>query len=93
MVGENNFRNTRTINPTAISKYCHPLFIDATSHGGSPSFLAGQEYPGITIMPTMADNTEPKEKKTDRAVTKYCFPRGICSNNNVPSVGIDPFVD
>ena len=35
--------------------------------------------------------TEPKEKKTDRAVTRYCLPLGICSSKSVPSVGMEPY--
>jgi hypothetical protein len=44
----------------------------------------------MTINATPADRTEPKEKKTERAVTRYCFPLGICSRRRVPSVGIEP---
>ena len=40
-----------------------------------------------------ADMTEPNEKNTERAVTRYCLPFGICSSNNVPSVGIEPCVN
>lgn len=42
------------------------------------------------MRPTKAETTEPKEKKTERAVTKYCLFFGICSRRRVPSVGIDP---
>lgn len=42
-------------------------------------------------MATMAASTAPKEKKTERAVTRYSFPRGICSRRSVPSVGSEPF--
>lgn len=38
----------------------------------------------------MAENTAPKEKKTDRAVRRYCLCRGMFSINRVPSVGMLP---
>jgi hypothetical protein len=41
-------------------------------------------------MATRAASTAPKEKNTERAVTRYSLPRGICSRRSVPSVGIDP---
>ena len=46
---------------------------------------------GINIMATRAASTAPKEKKTERAVTRYSFPRGIFSRRSVPSVGSEPF--
>lgn len=76
---------TRT--PRAIRRYFQPRFSDDTSQGAG---AGGHEWPGITASPMTADITEPKEKKTDRAVTKYCFPLGICSSSSVPSVGIEP---
>jgi len=45
----------------------------------------------MTRRPTTAARTEPKEKKTERAVTRYCFDLGMCSNRSVPSVGIEPY--
>ncbi len=42
-------------------------------------------------MATRAARTAPKEKNTESAVTRYSFPRGICSKRRVPSVGMDPF--
>lgn len=39
---------------------------------------------------TKAETTEPKEKKTERAVTRYCFALGMCSRRSVPSVGMEP---
>ena len=39
----------------------------------------------------IAASTAPKEKNTDSAVTRYCFPLGMCSKSSVPSVGIEPF--
>jgi hypothetical protein len=41
-------------------------------------------------MATRAESTAPKEKNTERAVTRYSFPRGICSRRSVPSVGSEP---
>ncbi len=43
----------------------------------------------MTRRPMTADKTAPNEKKTERAVTRYCFPLGICSKRSVPSVGIE----
>ncbi|EDR14025.1 uncharacterized protein LACBIDRAFT_305379 [Laccaria bicolor S238N-H82] len=37
-----------------------------------------------------SDTTEPTEKKSESAVTRYCFSLGNCSRRRVPSVGIDP---
>lgn len=72
--------------PRDTSKNCQPVFWVATSQGS----LGGHEREGMTINATPADRTEPKEKKTERAVTRYCFPLGICSRRRVPSVGIEP---
>ena len=38
-----------------------------------------------------AERTDPREKKTESAVTKYSFPFGMCSRRSVPSVGIEPW--
>jgi len=75
-----------TIIPRHISMYCQPVFWVATSQGT----LGEHEREGITVSATAADRTDPKEKKTERAVTRYCLPLGICSRRRVPSVGIEP---
>lgn len=72
-----------------MSRYFHPLFWDSTSHASKE---VAQECCGITRRATTADRTAPNEKKTERAVTRYCFPFGMCSRRSVPSVGIEPFV-
>ncbi len=46
----------------------------------------------MMIRPTTADSTDPREKNTERAVTRYCLPLGICSSSRVPSVGMDPYI-
>ena len=52
---------------------------------------SGHELLGSTRRATTADTTEPTEKKTESAVTRYCFSLGNCSRRRVPSVGIDPW--
>ena len=80
-------RYGRTMSPIVMRSNFHPVFSVSTSHGASPR----HECPGITKMPTTADRTDPKEKKTESAVTMYCFPFGMCSRRSVPSVGIEPY--
>ena len=77
-----------TINPKAIRRYFQPMFCDATSHvaGGG-----GHELLGMRSSPITAARTAPNEKNTDSAVTRYCFPFGMCSRRRVPSVGIEPY--
>jgi hypothetical protein len=40
---------------------------------------------------TTAESTAPREKKAERAVTRYCLLLGMFSSRRVPSVGIDPY--
>lgn len=77
-----------TNSPRAISRYFHPVFCVATSQGAG---AGGHDREGMTTKPITAETTEPTEKNTDNAVTRYCFPFGICSSSSVPSVGIDPY--
>lgn len=79
-----------TIKAIAASIYFQPRFIIVTSQRSFESF--GQENFGMMMIPTMAEKTEPKEKKTDKAVTRYCLCFGTCSRRSVPSVGIEPFI-
>jgi len=73
--------------PRATSSYFHPRFLSKSQGAGEGS----QEFLGISIMATKAASTAPKEKNTERAVTRYSLPRGICSRRSVPSVGSEPF--
>ena len=79
----------RTMRPRQIKRYCHPLFWTSTSQGTVEA--AGQEFCGSTKRATAAARTAPKEKKMDKAVTRYCFSFGMCSRRRVPSVGMDPY--
>ncbi len=63
-----------TINPTEMRRYFQPWFPVSTLQGGLPGAFGEQEYGGMTIMPTTADKTDPKEKNTDNAVTRYFLP-------------------
>jgi hypothetical protein len=58
--------------------------------GNGNSAESGHELLGSTRRAATADTTEPTEKKTESAVTRYCFSLGNCSRRRVPSVGIDP---
>jgi hypothetical protein len=73
--------------PRATSSYFQPKFLSKSQGAGNGS----QEFLGIKTMATRAASTAPKEKHTKRAVTRYSFPRGICSRRSVPSVGSEPF--
>jgi hypothetical protein len=75
-----------TISPRAISRYLHPWFCVLASQGVE----SVQEFGGMTKRATTAARTEPSEKKTESAVTKYRLPLGMCSKRSVPSVGMDP---
>ncbi|KXN80840.1 hypothetical protein AN958_07203 [Leucoagaricus sp. SymC.cos] len=55
-----------------------------------PDTAFGHEFPGRIMRATNAERTEPNEKKTDSAVTRYCFSLGMCSRRSVPSVGMEP---
>lgn len=59
-------------------------------NSNSAEDASGHELLGSTRRATTADTTEPTEKKTESAVTRYCFSLGNCSRRRVPSVGIDP---
>lgn len=78
---------SRTMSPRVIRRYFHPRFCNETSQG---VVEIGQELWGSTRRATAADRTAPKEKKMERAVTRYCFSLGMCSRRRVPSVGIEP---
>jgi hypothetical protein len=80
-------RKAHTMRPRATSSYFQPRFLSKSQGAGNGS----QEFLGINTMATRAASTAPKEKKTERAVTRYSFPRGICSRRSVPSVGSEPF--
>jgi hypothetical protein len=76
-----------TIRPRASSRYFQPRFLSKSQGAGKGS----QEFLGIRSMATRAESTAPMEKNNERAVTRYSFPRGICSRRSVPSVGSEPF--
>ena len=80
-------RKVHTMRPRATSSYFQPRFLSKSQGAGNGS----QEFLGINTMATRAASTAPNEKKTERAVTRYSFPRGICSRRSVPSVGSEPF--
>lgn len=80
-------RKAHTMRPRATSSYFQPRFLSKSQGAGNGS----QEFLGINTMATRAESTAPKEKKTERAVTRYSFPWGICSRRSVPSVGREPF--
>ena len=80
-------RKSHTMRPRATSSYLQPKFLSKSQGAGNGS----QEFLGINTMATREASTAPKEKKTERAVTRYSFPRGICSRRSVPSVGSEPF--
>src|SRR6267154_4175067 len=80
-------RKAHTMRPRATSSYFQPRFLSKSQGAGKGS----QEFLGINTMATMAASTAPKEKKTERAVTRYSLPRGMCSRRRVPSVGSEPF--
>ena len=71
-----------------IRRYFHPWFWTFTSQGAKVE--GGQELCGRTSRATTAESTLPNEKKTESAVTRYCFSFGMCSSKRVPSVGIEP---
>jgi len=73
--------------PRARSSCFQPTFL-SKSHGAGKG---SQEFLGISTMATTAASTAPMEKNNERAVTRYSFPRGICSRRSVPSVGSEPF--
>lgn len=50
-------------------------------------------YLGMIMSATIAENTDPNEKKIVSAVTRYFLLFGSCSRINVPSVGIDPYTE
>lgn len=93
----------RTIAANIISKYFHPVFCVSTLHEGmkAPDTIVrlltpvvgsdGHERLGRMIRATNAESTEPTEKNTDSAVTRYCFAFGTYSNKRVPSVGMEPY--
>jgi len=96
----------RTSVANIVSRYFHPLFCVSTSHEGTkvpdtfvrlptpvvgPDGVLGHEWLGRMIRATNAESTEPTEKNTDSAVTRYCFAFGTYSNKRVPSVGMEPY--
>jgi hypothetical protein len=60
-------RKGHTMRPRATSSYFQPRFLSKSQGAGNGS----QEFLGINTMATRAASTAPKEKKTERAVTRY----------------------
>lgn len=80
-------KKPRTMTLRTVSKYLQPRFCVSGSQGSGDR---GQLLEGMTRRPITAERTAPNEKNTESSVSKYCFPRGMFSRNNVPSVGMLP---